>query len=101
MPKCINTKIHQNFFACWWKDPDLEPEFLNFQGTQASIPCEKSIPLWNGFVEASIPFEDIEDFRIVIVICCVREKETPNDQHISNTETILQLLAEDGMSISA
>ncbi len=48
-----------------------------------------------------MPFEEIEDFGIVIVICCVWEKETPNDQYISNTQTIWQLLAGDGKSISA
>ncbi len=45
--------------------------------------------------------EGIEDFGIVIAICCVGEKETPNDQQISNTQTIWQLGAGDEKSIPA
>ncbi len=37
-----------------------------------SIPCEKSIMMWNWFWETSIPCEGIEDFRsFVVIICCV------------------------------
>jgi hypothetical protein len=46
-----------------------------------------------------MPNEGIEDFRIVIVICCVWEKETPSDQHNSNTQTSWQLSAGDEKSI--
>jgi hypothetical protein len=43
-----------------------------------------------------MPCEGIEDFRIVIGICCVWEKvETHIDQHISKTQTIWQLSAGD------
>ncbi len=48
-----------------------------------SIPCEKSIALWNWFLETKIPCEGIEDFRIVVVICCVWRKGTPFGQHIT------------------
>jgi hypothetical protein len=46
-----------------------------------------------------MPNEGIKDFRIVIVICCVWEKETPSDQHISNTQTSWQMSAGDEKSI--
>jgi hypothetical protein len=45
------------------------------------IPCEKSICLLNGCLKTSIPCEEIEDFRIVVVLCCVWGKDI---QHISN-----------------
>ncbi len=62
-----------------------------------SIPCEKSIPLWNSYLETSIPCEGIEDFWIVVVMCCVWGKDTTIGQHISNT----QLWAGDEKAISA
>jgi hypothetical protein len=65
-----------------------------------SIPWEKLIPLRNLLLDTSIPCERIKDFRIVVVIvCCVWEKETPFGQHISNTQTIWQLSAGDEKSI--
>jgi hypothetical protein len=46
--------------------------------------------------------EEIEDFRIVVVMCCVWGKDTIIGQHISNTQTIWQLLwAGDEKVISA
>jgi hypothetical protein len=47
-----------------------------------------------------MPCEGTEDCGIVIVKCCVGEKETPNDQQISNTQTIWQLGAGDEKSIT-
>jgi hypothetical protein len=67
----------------------LEPEFLNFQGPQASIPRNRSIPC-----------KRIEGFRIVIVIGCVSGKVTPTDQHISNMQP-WQLSAGDEKSTPA
>jgi hypothetical protein len=55
--------------------------------------------LWEGnsvvelILEALSPCEGTEDFRTVIVICCVRGKDTPIDQKISNMQTIWELLA--------
>jgi hypothetical protein len=31
------------------------------------IPCEKSIPLWNRFLVASMPYEGTDDFSSVIL----------------------------------
>ncbi len=59
-----------------------------------SIYCEKYIPLWNWFLEISILCESTEDFRIVVVICSIWEKDTPIGQYIYNTQTIWQLSAE-------
>jgi hypothetical protein len=64
-----------------------------------SIPCDKSIQLWNWFLETSSSCEGIEDFRIVVVIWCVKE-DIPFGQPICNTQTILQLSAGDEKSIS-
>jgi hypothetical protein len=52
-------------------------------------------------LEDIIPCEEIEDFRIVVIISCVRGKDTPIGQHISNMQTIWQLLAGDEKSIPA
>ncbi len=52
-------------------------------------------------MEAQIPCEGIEDFRIVVIICCVWRKNTPIGQHISDTQTIGQLSAGDEKSIPA
>jgi len=51
-----------------------------------TIPCEKSILLWNGYLETSIPCEETDDFRIVVDLCCVWEKDI---QHISNNTWFL------------
>ncbi len=51
-----------------FRTPDIDSAEL--------IRCEKSIPLCNWFLEASMPCEGIEDFRIVIILCCAWEKET-------------------------
>ncbi len=68
-----------------------------------SIPCEKLVSLWNRFLETKIPCEGIEDFRIVVVICCVWGYRTYTSigQHIFNTQTIWQLSAGDYKSIPA
>jgi hypothetical protein len=52
-------------------------------------------------LEDIVPCEEIEDFRIVVSISCVWGKDTPIGQHISNMQTIWQLLAGDEKSISA
>ncbi len=46
-------------------------------------------------METSIACEEIEDFWIVVVMYCVWGKDTAIGQHISNTQTIWQLWAED------
>ncbi len=60
---------------CCFESIFRELEFLNFLtphiDSTESILVEKSISLLNGFLETSIQYEDIEDFRIVVVICCV------------------------------
>jgi len=42
-------------------------------------------------LEDIVPCEEIEDFRIVVIISCVWGKDTPIGQHISNMQTIWQL----------
>jgi hypothetical protein len=59
---------------------------LNFA---ESIPCEKSFLLWNWFLEASMPCEGIEDFRIVIIFLYVvlgrrRPHWSTHCQHANN-----------------
>jgi hypothetical protein len=55
----------------------------------------------DSILEDIVPCEEIEDFRIVVIISCVWGKDTPIDQHISNMQTIRQLLAGDEKSIPA
>ncbi len=50
-------------------------------------------------LEDIVPCEEIEDFRIVVSISCLWRKDTPIGQHISNMQTIWQLLAGDEKSI--
>ncbi len=83
-----------------------EAEFSNFLRTPGidstkSIPCEESIRLWNWLFEALSPWEGIEDFIIVVVICSVWRIDTPIGQHICNTQAIWQLSAGDEKSIPA
>ncbi len=53
-----------------------------------SVACKKSILMWYWFLETLILCEGIEDFRIVMVMCCVWGKDIPIGQHISNMQTI-------------
>ncbi len=61
-----------------WPSRILSPNFQTFKDPRNRFhgiePCEESILLWSLFLEAAIPYEGIEDFRIAIVICCVWEK---------------------------
>jgi hypothetical protein len=57
------------------------------------------MPLWNWFSETSIQCKGIEDFTIVVVICCVCVKDTHIGQLISNMQIIWQVSAEDEKSI--
>ena len=52
-------------------------------------------------LEDIVPCEEIEDFRIVVIISCVWGKDTPIGQHISNMQTIWQLSAGDEKSVPA
>jgi hypothetical protein len=74
--------IHsKNFFTgvVLWPSRILSPNFQTFKDPRNRFhgidSCEESILLWNLFLEAAIPCEGIEDFRIIIVIYCVWEKE--------------------------
>ncbi len=67
-----------------------------------SPPFEKLIPLWNWFFDALIPCEGIEDSEFSLsYVVFVWGKDTPIDQHISNTQTICQLSAGDEKPIRA
>jgi hypothetical protein len=69
-----------------WPDGTLkDPTHRSFTD---SMPCEKSILLWNLFLETSIPCEGIKDFQIVVVMCYGGGGDTPIGQHISNTLTV-------------
>jgi hypothetical protein len=65
-----------------------------------TIHCEKSIPLWNLFLETLIPCKGTEDFLNCSQMLCVGDGQLYWSTHFQQ-ETIWQLSEEDEKSIPA